>query len=252
MQFVMIFSLAVAVLAVMFSMQNTETVLLKFFIWEFHSPLAVLMLIALTIGAILTTLLTIPGWFRSKKTNSRHHKEVVELEDSLAKYSTPLIETQNKNKDLRQRILELEETKQNLERTYQETKREINDLQNALGNANLTLAEAEQAKKEAIAARNEMDAALLEMEAKLSSPLFKNQEPAEDLQTQDVPNPIPEESHWNQIPESQPVTSVELPVDINPDIPEASAVVPSPETVDIQDDEDKKKEEKDEFSDSVK
>jgi len=33
MQFVMIFSLAVAVLAVMFSMQNTETVLLKFFIW---------------------------------------------------------------------------------------------------------------------------------------------------------------------------------------------------------------------------
>ena len=251
MQFVMIFSLAVAVLAVMFSMQNTETVLLKFFIWEFHSPLAVLMLISLTIGAILTTLLTIPGWFRSKKTNSRHHKEVVELEDSLAKYRTDLIDTQNKNKDLRQKILELEETKQNLERTYQDTNREINDLQNALGNANLTLAEAEQAKKEAIAARNEMDAALLEMEAKLSSPLFKNQEAAENLQTQETPNPMPEEAHWNPIPESQPVASAELPVDINPDIPEASAIGSSPETADETEEENKKKEGKNEFSDSL-
>jgi chromosome segregation ATPase len=210
------------------------------------------MLIALTIGAILTTLLTIPAGFDPRKQTAAITKKLLNWKTVWQKYRTDLIDTQNKNKDLRQRILELEETKQNLERTYQETKREINDLQNALGNANLTLAEAEQAKKEAIAARNEMDAALLEMEAKLSSPLFKNQEPAEDLQTQDVPNPMPEESHWNQIPESQPVTSVELPVDINPDIPEASAVVPSPETVDIQDDEDKKKEEKDEFSDSVK
>jgi len=163
-----------------------------------------------------------------------------------------LIDTQNKNKDLRQRILELEETKQNLEKTYQDTNREIDDLRSALGNAKLTVEEAEQAKKEAIAARNEMDAALLEMEAKLSSPLFKNQETVENVQGQQTPISLSEEPHWNQIPQSQPAPSAELPSDINSDIPVASEVVPYPENADEKVDEDKKKEEKNEFSDSLK
>lgn len=195
MQFVMIFSLVIAVLAVLFAMQNTASVTLQFFVWTFHSPLAVLLLVALTIGAVLTSLLTIPGWFKSKKSKSSHQKEIAELEDSLSKYRTDLIDTQNKNKDLRQKILELEEAKQNLEKVYENTNREINDLHDALNNAKLTVEEAEQAKKEAIAARNEMDTALLEMEAKLSSPLFSDQ----NLTTENQPDYLP-----SKLPDSKP------------------------------------------------
>ncbi len=184
MQFVMIFSLIIAVFAVMFSMQNTESVVLHFFVWTFRSPLAVLLLISLTIGAILTSLLTIPGWFKSKRFKSRHQKEIVELEDSLAKYRTDLIDTQNKNKDLRQKILELEEATEKLDKAHQDTDREINDLHEALNNANLTLEEAEQAKKEAIEARDAMDKALSEMETKLASPFFSGAAPVTDIPLQ--------------------------------------------------------------------
>ena len=219
MQFVMIFSLVIAVLAVMFSMQNTASVTLQFFIWTFQSPLAVLLLIALTIGAILTSLLTIPGWFKSKKSKTRHHKEVVELEDSLAKYRTDLIDTQNKNKDLRQKILELEEAKQNLEKVYDDTNREINDLHNALNDAKLTVEEAEQAKKEAIAARNEMDTALMEMEVKLASPLFSDQNLAAENQAEYLPLKSPDyksaeiDSDWTE--ESVEDTVKEIPQEVD-------------------------------------
>ena len=143
MQFVMIFSLIIAVLSVMFALQNTAVVSLKFFIWTFESPLGLLLLIALTVGAIIISILTLPSWFKNKRIKSIHQKELGELEENLAKYRTDLIDTQNKNKDLRQKVLELEEAKENLEKAHQKTLQEINDLRNALSNAELTAEEAE-------------------------------------------------------------------------------------------------------------
>ena len=67
MQFVMIFSLIIAVLSVMFALQNTAVVSLKFFIWTFESPLGLLLLIALTVGAIIISILTLPSWFKNKR-----------------------------------------------------------------------------------------------------------------------------------------------------------------------------------------
>lgn len=167
MQFGMIFSLIFALIAVIFAVQNTAIVRLNFFIWQFDLPLAILMILALTIGAVFAMIFTLPGWLRWKRSDRIHKKELTGLEDNLSKYRADLIDTQNKNKDLRQKILELEEAKETLEAAQADADREIKDMQNAISNANLSVAEAEQARKEAIEARDELDTALKKMEEKM-------------------------------------------------------------------------------------
>ena len=125
------------------------------------------MIAALTIGAVFTMVYTLPGWFRWKRSDRIHKKELDGLEDNLSKYRADLIDTQNKNKDLRQKILELEEAKKSLEAAQVDADREIQDMHNAINVANLSVADAEQARKEAIEARDELDAALKKMEDKM-------------------------------------------------------------------------------------
>lgn len=169
MQFVMIFSLILAVLAVVFALQNTAMVTLSFFIWTFESPLALLLLIALTIGAIITTIVSLPGWLKARHSTTVHKREVAGMEESLAKYRTDLIDTQNKNKDLRQKIIEVEEAKETLAKAQEKTLHEVDDLRAALNNSQLTAEQAEIARQEAIEARAQMDKALLEMDERLAS-----------------------------------------------------------------------------------
>ena len=167
MQFGMILTLFFAVIAVIFAVQNTATARLNFFIWYFDLPLAILMILALTIGALFAAVFTLPGWLRWKKSDRAHKKELSGLEDSLSKYRADLIDTQNKNKDLRQKIFELEEAKDHLESAQVNANREIQDMTEAISKAQLTAAEADQARKEAIEARNELDSALKMMEEKM-------------------------------------------------------------------------------------
>lgn len=169
MQFVVIFSLILAVLAVVFALQNTAMVTLTFFVWTFESPLALLLLIALTIGAIITTIVSLPGWIKTRRSTTVHKREVAGMEESLAKYRTDLIDTQNKNKDLRQKIIEVEEAKETLAKAQEKTLHEIDDLRTALNDSKLTAEQAEIARQEAIDARDQMDQALLEMDQRLAS-----------------------------------------------------------------------------------
>lgn len=169
MQFVLIFALIVSIGAVVFALQNPNIVALHFFNWDFEQPLALLLLIAMAIGALIISILTIPGWIKSRQQRSKHRKEVAELEDNLSKYRSNLIDAQNSNKDLRQKILEIEEAKEKLEKAQAKAEEEINDLHIALNQADLTTQEAEQAKKEAIDARDNINLALRELEIKLDA-----------------------------------------------------------------------------------
>ena len=49
------------------------------------------MLIAMAIGALIISILTIPGWIKSRQMRSKHRKEVAELEDNLSKYRSNLV-----------------------------------------------------------------------------------------------------------------------------------------------------------------
>ena len=169
MQFVIIFALIVSIFAVMFALQNPNIVTVQFMAWKFEQPLALFLLIAMAIGALIISILTIPGWIRNRQMRSKHRKEMAELEDNLSKYRSNLIDAQNSNKDLRQKILEIEEAKEKLEQAQTKAQEEINDLRTALDKADLTTQEAEQAKKEAVEARDNINLALRELEIKLGA-----------------------------------------------------------------------------------
>ncbi len=169
MQLVIIFALIVAILAVLFAFQNPGVVTLQLFAWTFSKPLALFLLIAFLLGALVLGLLSIPGAIRRAQEAKKHRKAVSDLEDNLSKYRSNLIDAQNSNKDLRQKILEIEDAKAALETAQKKAESEINDLHDALNKSDLSKEEAEQAKKEALDARREMDLALRELESKLSS-----------------------------------------------------------------------------------
>ncbi len=169
MQFVIIFALIVSIFAVMFALQNPEITALHFIIWDFQQPLALFLLIAMAIGALIISILTIPGWIKSRQQRNKHRKEVAELEDNLSKYRSNLIDAQNSNKDLRQKILEIEEAKEALEQAQKKAEEEISDLHAALDKADLSAQEAEQARQEALDARDNINLALRELEIKLES-----------------------------------------------------------------------------------
>ena len=169
MQLVIIFALVVAILAVLFAFQNPGLVTLNLFAWTFNKPLALFLLIAFLLGALVLGLLSIPGSIRRAQEAKKHRKAVTDLEYNLSKYRSNLIDAQNSNKDLRQKILEIEDAKAALETAQQKAETEINDLHDALNKSDLSKEEAEQAKKEALDARREMDLALRELESKLSS-----------------------------------------------------------------------------------
>lgn len=169
MQFAIIFALIVSIFAVMFALQNPTVVPMHFIIWDFNQPLTLYLLLAIVLGAVIISILTIPGWIRSRQMRSKHRKEMAELEDNLSKYRSNLIDAQNSNKDLRQKILEIESAKENLEQAQKKAEEEINDLHVALQKADLSSQEAEQARKEAIDARDNINLALRELEIKLNS-----------------------------------------------------------------------------------
>lgn len=169
MQFVIIFALIVSIFAVMFALQNPNIVTVQFMAWKFEQPLALFLLIAMAIGALIISILTIPGWIRNRQIRNKHRKEVAELEDNLSKYRSNLIDAQNSNKDLRQKILEIEEAKEALEQAQQKAEAEIRDLHEALDQADLSAQQAQQARQEAIDARDNINLALRELEIKLES-----------------------------------------------------------------------------------
>ncbi len=57
----LIFALFLLILVVVFTLQNAGTVPLKFITWEIEMPLALIIIITITIGIILGILFSIPG-----------------------------------------------------------------------------------------------------------------------------------------------------------------------------------------------
>lgn len=229
MQFGMIFSLFFAVIAVIFAVQNTATAHLNFFIWSFDLPLAILLIVALTIGALFAAVFTLPGWFRWKRSDRAHKKELSGLEDSLSKYRADLIDTQNKNKDLRQKIFELEEAKDKLENAQVNADREIQDMAEAISKAQLTAAEADQARKEAIDARNELDAALKTMEEKMKFSEEKAEIMRQAMESQAVSVvPVAEPAPVEPLPEITFEPTPMIPTETDDDV-DAPTVDPIPD-----------------------
>lgn len=93
-QVFLFFALLIAAMAVTFALQNTAIVTVSFLVWGFTGSLALVLLFALTTGAIIGWLVTMPSVLRARLSDVGQRRKLNALETSLAEHKQRLDETQ--------------------------------------------------------------------------------------------------------------------------------------------------------------
>ncbi len=83
MQLMLIFGIAVAIGAVVFALQNNAPVAVTLAMWRYEGSLAIVLLLALGLGALITGLLSSPSVIRAQWTLARLRRQVTALEGDL-------------------------------------------------------------------------------------------------------------------------------------------------------------------------
>ena len=92
MQLTVIAAIFVAIAGVAFALQNDVTISVDFFIWQFSSSLAIVLLLAVALGAILVALLTTPATLRRQWIISQQKKRIDLLEKDLQLLNARVVE----------------------------------------------------------------------------------------------------------------------------------------------------------------
>lgn len=80
MQIFIIIALVIALIAVIFALQNLPMVTVTFFLWHIDASLALVLLVALAVGVVISLLASLPGLVRGKWTTSGQKKKLAALE----------------------------------------------------------------------------------------------------------------------------------------------------------------------------
>ena len=87
MQLMLILGIAFAIGAVVFALQNNGLVVVTLALWSFEGSLAVVLLLALGLGVLITALLTTPTMIRAQWTAQRLRRQLASLERQVADLS---------------------------------------------------------------------------------------------------------------------------------------------------------------------
>jgi len=93
MQLQLILAIIVAILAVVFALQNAVPITVSFLTWRFESSLALVLLIVLALGILMSLLVSVPSMIRTRKIISNQKKKIQKLGIGLQK------EAENKVKE---------------------------------------------------------------------------------------------------------------------------------------------------------
>jgi len=85
MQIFLILAVLLAIIAVIFAVQNVTVVSISFFVWSIDVSLAVALLIALGAGVLITLLLSIPGKVKDSLNSAAGKKKYTSLETERGK-----------------------------------------------------------------------------------------------------------------------------------------------------------------------
>ena len=96
MQIFLFFALFIAILAIIFAIQNNETTTVSFFLWDSEGSLALVLLISMAVGALISLLASLPSNIKSRWTIRSLRKKTTELESNLEDYRLQLEALQNK------------------------------------------------------------------------------------------------------------------------------------------------------------
>jgi lipopolysaccharide assembly protein A len=110
MQVLLIFSLVIAILAVLFAIQNNDPVTISFLFWNWKSSSALVLMTAVLAGVLISLFASLPAMARDKWGLRSHRKKTTELEVSLNEYKVKLAEAQQKNADLEKALAAAKES----------------------------------------------------------------------------------------------------------------------------------------------
>jgi len=96
MQIFLFIALFIAVLAVIFAVQNSATTQVSFLTWHSNSSLALILLISLAAGALISFFISLPSNIKARWTIRQQRKRLTEFENSLSEYKLNLEEAQKK------------------------------------------------------------------------------------------------------------------------------------------------------------
>lgn len=92
MQLLTIVAIGFAILASTFALQNNVPVTVSFIAWSFESSLAVVLLLALAMGALILALVSTPSVLRDRWTLNRQRRRIADLEQTCQKQSIEMAE----------------------------------------------------------------------------------------------------------------------------------------------------------------
>jgi uncharacterized integral membrane protein len=84
MQLLLIFGIVFAIAAVLFALQNNALVTVTVALWHFESTLAVVLLLAIGLGVLITGLVSTPTVLRGQWSGARLRRQVAALEKEKA------------------------------------------------------------------------------------------------------------------------------------------------------------------------
>ena len=99
MQIFLFFALAIAILAILFAVQNNEPATVSFLAWEFKGSLALILLITLAAGALISFFASMPNNIRIRWAVRTQRKKMNEMEASLAEQKAKLEEAEKKTEE---------------------------------------------------------------------------------------------------------------------------------------------------------
>lgn len=84
MQVMIIVAILAAMGSVAFALQNNVPVTVTFLVWRFDSSLAMVLLMALGLGALIVALLSTPSTLKAQWTVARLRKQLAQVEEAKA------------------------------------------------------------------------------------------------------------------------------------------------------------------------
>jgi uncharacterized integral membrane protein len=85
----LIVALGLAILTVIFALQNPIPVGVTFFIWKFEGSLALVLILTFALGVLVTLLISIPAIVKRRSSSSRQTKKIEELENRSRERTPP-------------------------------------------------------------------------------------------------------------------------------------------------------------------
>ena len=84
MQIYLFFALFIAIIAIIFAIQNNQPISVSFLFWKSNeSSLALVLLITMAVGALISYLVSVPGGIKARLTIRNHRKKLSTLETDL-------------------------------------------------------------------------------------------------------------------------------------------------------------------------